>query len=155
MDQQQQQQVVISVNNDSNDDGNNVPVNQVQVVQGADGSKSLKVEQTMLPKFWGQKEKGSIASKQFVKRIKKMATANNWSDKIAFQNFALTLWGLANTWLDSQVTLEDITTDRERWTIIWPFFKAEFPTESDDKLILDGLAHLAMKHTKNVQDYFG
>jgi hypothetical protein len=84
-----------------------------------------------------------------------MAAANAWSDHIAFRNFALALRGSANTWLESQVTLEDITGDRQAWTIIWPLFKAEFATESDDKLILDGLAHLAMKKVENVRFYFG
>ncbi len=51
--------------------------------------------------------------------------------------------------------MEDITGDRRAWTIIRPFFKAEFPIKSDDKRILDGLAHLAMKQTENVRDYFG
>ncbi len=36
-----------------------------------------------------------------------------------------------------------------------PLFKAEFAIDSDDKLILDGLAHLAMKPSENVRDYFG
>jgi hypothetical protein len=63
-----------------------------------------------------------------------MTSANSWSDKIAFDNFALALRGSANTWLDSQVTLKKILGDRECWTIIRPFFKEEFATESDDKL---------------------
>jgi hypothetical protein len=45
--------------------------------------------------------------------------------------------------------------DREHWTIIQPFFKEEFATESDDKLILYGLAHMAMHPTKNIRDFFG
>ncbi len=34
---------------------NDQPVNQGQVVQGADGAIALKVEQTKLPEFWGNK----------------------------------------------------------------------------------------------------
>jgi hypothetical protein len=34
-------------------------------------------------------------------------------------------------------------------------FKAKFTVESDDKLILDRLAYLAMRHTENVRGYFG
>ncbi len=34
-------------------------------------------------------------------------------------------------------------------------FKEEFATESDDKLILDGLAHMAMRPTENVRSFFG
>jgi hypothetical protein len=39
--------------------------------------------------------------------------------------------------------------------IIRPFFKEEFAIESDDKLILDRLAHFSMRPSKNVQDFFG
>jgi len=35
------------------------------------------------------------------------------------------------------------------------FFKEEFATESDDKLILDGLAHMAMNLSENIGDFFG
>jgi hypothetical protein len=34
-----------------------------------------------------------------------MMSANNWTDKVAFDNFGLALKGEANTWLDSQVIL--------------------------------------------------
>ncbi len=84
-----------------------------------------------------------------------MMSANNWSDKVAFDNFGLALKGEANTWLDSQVILKKIVGDRERWTIIRPFFKEEFAMESSDKLILDGLAHMAMRPTENVRSFFG
>jgi len=84
-----------------------------------------------------------------------MASANNWTDKVAFNNVGLALKGEANIWLDSQVTLKHIEGDRERWSIIRPFFKEEFATESDDKLILDGLAHMAQRSTENVRSFFG
>jgi hypothetical protein len=143
------------VNNDlNNGDGNNVPIHNAQAVEGADGGINLKVEQTKWPEFWGQREKDSIAPNEFIKPIDNMAAANVWTDHIAFRNFALALRGSTNTWLESQAMLEDITGDRRAWTIIRPLFKAEFATESDDKLILDGLAHLAMKPMENVFDYF-
>ncbi len=125
------------------------------MVQGADGGMAVKVQQTKLPEFWGQKDKDSITANKFVKRVDKMISANNWSDKIAFDNFGLALKGSANTWLDSQVLLKKISGERKRWTIIRPFFKEEFATESDDKLILGGLAHMAMHPTENVRDFFG
>jgi len=84
-----------------------------------------------------------------------MMSANNLTDKVAFDNFGLALKGEANTWLDSQVLLKKIVGDRECWSIIRPFFKEEFPTESDDKLILDGLAHMAMRPTENIRSFFG
>jgi hypothetical protein len=116
---------------------------------------ALKVQQTKLPEFWGQKDKDSISANEFVKRVDKMMSANNWSDKVAFDNFALALRGSANTWLDSQITLKKIIGDCKHWTIIRPFFKDEFVTDSDDKLILDGLAHMTMHSSENIQDFFG
>jgi len=67
----------------------------------------------------------------------------------------MVLSGSADIWLKSQETSADITGDQRAWTIIRLFFKAEFAIESVDKRILDGLAHLAMKPSRNVQDYFG
>jgi hypothetical protein len=52
-------------------------INQAQVVQGADGAIALKVEQTKLPEFWGNKTKDSITANEFVKRINNMAKTNN------------------------------------------------------------------------------
>ncbi len=124
------------------------------MVQGADGGMAVKVQQTKLPEFWGQKEKDSISANEFVKRVDKMMSANNWTDKVAFDNFGLALKGEANLWLDSQVLLKKIVGDRERWSIICPFFKEEFATESDNKLNLDGLAHMAMRPTENVRSFF-
>jgi hypothetical protein len=43
-----------------------------------------------------------------------MMFANNWSDKVAFDNFALALRGSANTWLDSQITLKNITREQKK-----------------------------------------
>jgi hypothetical protein len=153
---QNDQQPVIPVNNDGNNDNHNngVPIHHAQAIQGADGGINLKVEQNKLPEFWGQREKDSITPNTIIQRVDNMMAANNWSDHIVFWNFALVLRGSADIWLKSQETLEDITGNRRAWTIIRPFFKAEFTIESDDKRILDGLAHLAMKPTENVRDYF-
>jgi hypothetical protein len=131
-----------------------VPIVGAQVHQNPNGNIDLKLQQTKLPEFWGQKEKDSISANEFVKRVDKMMSSNNWSDKVAFDNFGLALKGEANTWLDSQVILKQIEGDRECWSIIRPFFKEEFVTESDDKLILDGLAHMSMRSTKNVRSFF-
>jgi hypothetical protein len=81
----------------------------LKAVQGAEGGINLNIEQTKLHEFWGHKEKDFIAPNEFIKRIDNMAAANAWSDHITFRNFALALRGSANTWLESLVTLEDIT----------------------------------------------
>jgi len=84
-----------------------------------------------------------------------MMSANYRSDKVAFDNFSLALQGSSNMLLDSQITLKKIISDRKHWTIIRPFFKEEFATESNDKLILDGLAHMVMCSSENIWDFFG
>ena len=153
--QQQQQQQQQPMVNPINQPAGQVPIVQAQVVPGANGNMDLKIQQTKLPEFWGQKEKDSILANEFVKRVDKLKSANNWSEKVAFDNVGLALKGEANVWLDSQVTLKHIEGDREQWSIIRPYFKEEFATESDDKLILDGLAHMAMRPTENVRSFFG
>ncbi len=66
---------------------NNVPIVQAQVVQGADGGMSLKVQQTKLREFWGQNNKDSIAAREFVKQFDKMMPVNNRSNMVAFDIF--------------------------------------------------------------------
>ncbi len=88
-----------------------VPIVQAQVVPNPNGNMDLKIQQTKLPEFWGQKDKDSISANEFVKRVDKMMSANNWSDKVAFNNFGLALKGEANTWLDSQVMLKKTEND--------------------------------------------
>ncbi len=98
--------VILPVNNDGNDsDSNNgVPIHHAQAVQGADGGINLKVEQTKLLEFWGQREKDSITPNAFIQGVDNMMAANNWTDHIAFRNLALVLQGSANIWLKSQET---------------------------------------------------
>jgi len=57
-----------------------VPIVQAQVHQNHNGNINLKLQQTKLPDFWGQKEKDSISAYKFVKRVDKMASANNWTN---------------------------------------------------------------------------
>jgi hypothetical protein len=83
--------------NPVNQPANNVPIVQAQVVQGANGGMALKVQQTKLPELWGQMDQDSISANEFVKRVDKMMSANNWSDKIVFDNFGSALRGSAKT----------------------------------------------------------
>ena len=125
----QNDQVILPVNPVNNDgnDNDGVPIHNAQAIQGADGGINLKVEQTKLPEFWGQREKDSITANAFIQRVDNMMAANNWSDHIAFQNFALVLRGSADICLKSKEILEDITGDRCLWTIVRPLFKANSP----------------------------
>jgi len=148
------QVTIAPVNNPAGQAGQvNVPM--AQAVQGANGGINLKDEKAKLPEFYGQKDKDSIAAAEFAKRIDRNMQANGWTDEKAYSDFGMALRGSANIWLESMITLQKIKGDRERWSIIKPFFKSEFAVETDDKLILDGLAHTAMQQTENVCDYFG
>jgi hypothetical protein len=126
-------QPVQPINDGNNDGDGNVPIHHAQAVQGADGGINLKVKQTKLPEFLGQKEKDSITPNTFIQRVNNMMAANGWTDQIAFWNFALVLRGSADTWLKSQEMLEDIARDHRAWTIVRPLFKAEFAIDSSDK----------------------
>jgi hypothetical protein len=76
---QQQQQAVQPIN-PVHQPVNNVPIAQAQDVQGADGGLALKVQQNKLSELWGQKDKDSITVNEFVKRMDKMMSANNWTN---------------------------------------------------------------------------
>jgi hypothetical protein len=148
------QQQVQPVNPVVNPQAGQINVPHAQAVQGPNGLQ-LRFEKAKLPEFWGQKDKDSIAAAEFAKRIDWNVQANGWTDEEAYSNFGMALRGSADIWLESMITLQKIEGARARWSIIKPFFKAEFAIQNDDKLILDGLAHMAMKKTENVRDYFG
>ncbi len=76
------------INDDNNDGDGNIQIYHAQAVQGADGHINLKVEQTKLPEFWGQK-KDSIMPNTFIQRGDNMTATNGWSDHIAFRSL---LW---------------------------------------------------------------
>jgi hypothetical protein len=99
----------------------NVP--HAQAVQGANGGIQLRVEKAKLPEFYGQKDKDSIATAEFTKRINWNISANGWTDEEAFSNFGMALRGSANIWLESMITLQEIEGDRARWSIIKPFLR--------------------------------
>ncbi len=138
----------------NNDGAGQVNVPHAQVVQGANGGIQLQVEKAKLPEFYGQKDKDSIAAAEFAKRIDWNVSANGWTDEEAFSNFGMALRGSANIWLESMITLQEREGDRAWWSLIKPYFKAKFAVETNDKLILDGLAHMAMKNSENVRDFF-
>jgi hypothetical protein len=127
---QNDQQPVIPVNNDGNDDNDNngVPIHHAQAVQGADGGINLKVEQTKLPEFWGQREKDSITPNAFIQRVDNMMAANNWSGHIAFRNFALVLCGSANIWLKSQEFWRTLLATDELGPSFGHFLKLNSPS---------------------------
>jgi hypothetical protein len=67
--------------NPVNQPAGQVPIVQAQVVRGANGNMDIKIQQTKLPEFLGQKDKDSISANEFVKRVDKMKSANTGRKK--------------------------------------------------------------------------
>jgi hypothetical protein len=80
--QDQQQQGIPPVVNPVNPPAKNVPIFQAQVIQSANGGMALKVQQTKLPEFWGQKDKDSISANKFVKRVDKIMSPTTGQTKL-------------------------------------------------------------------------
>jgi hypothetical protein len=74
-----------------------------------------------------------------------LARTNNWSDTVTYTNVANTLRGFARDWLFATVKMLDWEGDQLTWTNLKHRFQHQFATQTDDKLIIDGLSNLAMK----------
>jgi hypothetical protein len=57
---------------------------------------------------------------------------------------ANSLKGLARDWLFAKAEMLDWSADKLTWTYLKPRFQKQFVTQTDDKLIIDGLSNLAM-----------
>jgi hypothetical protein len=151
----------IQVENDGNDgnDGNgdqdvpNPPQDaqapQIVVPAGApvapETTQAFKVEQSKIPKFFGQKGKDNITAIVFIRKIDDLACTNRWNDMTTYANMANTLKGFARDWLFASVEMLDWTADQLTWTNLKPRFQRQFATQTDEKMIIKGLSNLAMK----------
>jgi len=146
----------IRVENDDHD-GNqdppnppqNVQVPQVVVPAGAPGAPqttlAFKVEQSKIPEFFGQKGKDNITAIVFIRKIDDLARTNRWTDMATYANVANTLKGFARDWLFVTVEMLDWMADQLTWTNLKPRFQQQFATQTDEKMIIEGLSNLAMK----------
>jgi hypothetical protein len=139
--------------NDGNQDAPNPPQNmqapQIVVPAGASGAPQMtlafKVEQSKLPKFFGQKGKDNITAIVFIRKIVDLAPTNRWNDTTTYANVANTLKGFARDWLFATVEMLDWMVDQLTWTNLKPRFQRQFATQTDKKMIIEGLSNLAMK----------
>jgi hypothetical protein len=117
----------INVDNDDNDgnqDAPNLPQNvqapQFVVLAGAPGvpqmTLAFKVEQSKLPKFFGQKGKDNITAIVFIRKIDNLARTNQWNNTTTYANVANTLKGFTHDWLFATVEMLDWTADQLTWT---------------------------------------
>jgi hypothetical protein len=119
-----------------------------QVPVGTNTTVAFKVEQSKIPEFYGQKSVDNITAIVFIWQIDDLARINNWNDTVTYANVANTLRGFAHDWLFVTVEMFDWEGEQLIWTNLKPRFQCHFTTQSNDKIIIDGLSNLAMKPTE-------
>ena len=114
---------------------------------GAAGQTTLafKVEQSKIPEYFGQKGKDNITAIVFIRKIEDLARTNRWTNATTYANVANNLKGFAREWLFATVEMLDWTPAQLTWTNLKPRFQRQFATQTDEKMIMEGLSNLAMK----------
>ncbi len=106
---------------------------------------AFKVEQSKIPEFFGQKGKDNITAIVFIRKIDDLAHTNRWTDTATYANMANNLKGFARDWLFATVEMLDWTASQLTWMNFKPRFQWQFATQTDKKMIMEGLSNLAMK----------
>jgi hypothetical protein len=81
----------------------------------------------------------------FIRKIDNLACNNRWNYTTTNANVANTLKGFARNWLFATVEMLDWTADQLTWTNLKPRFQRQFATQTDEKMIIEGLSNLTMK----------
>jgi hypothetical protein len=146
----------IQAENNDHDDGNQDPLNPPQnivVPPAAPGAAqttlAFKVEQSKIPEFFGQKGKDNITAIVFIRNIDDLARTNQWNDTTTYANVANKLKGFTQDWLFATVGMLDWTAALLTWTNLKPRFQRQFATQTDEKMIMEGLSNLAMKPSES------
>jgi hypothetical protein len=103
------------------------------------------VEQSKIPEYFGQKGKDNITAIVFIRKIEDLARTNRWTDATTYANVANNLKGFAREWLFATTEMLDWTPAQLTWTNLKPRFQRQFATQTDEKMIMEGLSNLAMK----------
>jgi hypothetical protein len=142
-------------NNDHNDHNNNTGNDQDTTgtaaatggTAGGPGTTNfkLRVEQNKILEFFGSKSKDTISAADFIRQLEDFAKTNRWSDAQTYYHFPNSLRNLAREWISSVVDLDDNEHDQTLWSDFKEIFKQEYPVQTNERLILEGLVNLAMK----------
>jgi hypothetical protein len=81
----------------------------------------------------------------FIRKIEELARTNRWNDTTTYANVANNLKGFARDWLFETAEMLDWTPAQLTWTNLKPRFQCQFATQTDEKVIMEGLSNLAMK----------
>jgi hypothetical protein len=95
--------------------------------------------------IFGQKGKENITAIVFIRKIEDLARTNCWNDTTTYANVANNLKGFARDWLFATAEMLDWTPAQLTWTNLKPRFQRQFATQTDEKMIMEGLSNLAMK----------
>jgi hypothetical protein len=106
---------------------------------------AFKVEQSKIPEYFGQKGKDNITAIVFIRKIEDLARTNRWNDSTTYANVANNLKGFARDWLFATAEMLDWTPAQLTWTNLKPRFQRQFATQTNEKMIMEGLSNLAMK----------
>ncbi len=106
---------------------------------------AFKVEQSKIPEYFGQKGKDNITEIVFIRKIEDLARTNCWNDATTYANVANNLKGFARDWLLATAEMLGWTLAQLTWTNLKPRFQRQFATQTDEKMIMEGLSNLAMK----------
>jgi hypothetical protein len=110
------------------------------------------LKQRKVPEFYDQKGKDTISAFDFIRQIDDLDQTNTWSDTVTYNNFANVLRGVARKWLFSMVNYLDYGANQLTWTNWKPRFQKQYAVQTNEKLIIEGLANLIMKSRENTCD---
>jgi hypothetical protein len=82
---------------------------QQNVPAGAQTTLAFRVEQSLIPDFWGQKPSDTITALIFIRKIDNLARSNNWNDTTTYVNVANAFKGFAWDWLFATAYMLDWT----------------------------------------------
>jgi len=119
-------------------------VGQQNVPARAQTTLPFRAEQSKVPDFWGQKAKDNVTAIVFIRKIDNLARTNNWNDTTTYANMANALKGFTRDSLSATAEMLDWPMDQLTWTNLKPSLQKQFETQTDDKLIIDGLSNLAI-----------
>jgi len=148
--------------NDANDDGNDQDTTRTARVAGratraaaggtGPASFNLRVEQNKIPEFFGSKSKDTISAADFICRLEDLAKTNRWTDAQTYYHFANSLRNPAREWLSSVADWDDDEHNQPLWSDFKEIFKNEYAVQTNERLILEGLANLAMKPNETMNE---
>jgi hypothetical protein len=147
---------------DANDDGNDQDTTRAARITGraartaaggaGPASFNLRVEQNKIPEFFGSKSKDTISAADLIRRLEDLAKTNRWSDAQTYYHFANSLRNPAREWLSSMADWDDDEHEQPLWSDFKEIFKNEYAVQTNERLILEGLANLAMKPNETTNE---